>query len=180
MDQNPVTLRSTIPADEYGSFYAGYVARCQGQDPLTLLAEGPGLLESWVRSQPEEALSKGYAPGKWSIKEVIGHMIDAERVFAYRAFRISRGDKTPMEGFEENDYVKAGDFNLRSLDDLFAEYHAVRAGSMAMLSPLTADQYLFVGIANGHAVSLRAQVAIMAGHERHHLHVLKERYETAG
>lgn len=145
-----------------------------------MLAEGPGMLESWVRSQPEAALSQGYAPGKWTIKEVIGHMIDAERVFAYRAFRISRGDNTPMESFDENMYVEAGDANQRSLDILLDEYRAVRAGTMAMLANFPANSYLHIGIANGHPVSLRAQVAIMAGHERHHLHILKERYENAG
>jgi len=117
-----------------------------------------------------------YAPGKWSVKEVVGHVTDAERVFGYRALRIARADTTPMPGFDENAWVPAANFDRRSMPELVAGYQAVRAATVALFSSFDEEALTRRGTANDQEVSVRALAHIMAGHELHHMTILRERY----
>ena len=117
-----------------------------------------------------------YAPGKWTIKEVLGHMGDAERVFAYRALTFARGESVPLPGFDEQAWTPASGARDRTVADLVDELAAVRRATLALLSHLPSTAPLCRGIANGREISVRALAWIIAGHERHHLRILRERY----
>ena len=126
-----------------------------------------------------KAKAKGdhaYAPGKWTVKEVIGHLCDAERVFAYRAMRFARADATELPGFDENAYVANANFRSRTMDDLLDEMFAVRAATLSLAKHLPESAMSNRGSANGSPVTVRALFYIIAGHERHHLGILRERY----
>lgn len=173
---------TTIPApatDEYAPFYAGYIAGVKEKDVLSLLEGQTAELRAACGRLTDGQANARYAAGKWSIKEVLGHLADAERVFAYRALRIARGDATPMEGFDENAYVAGADFDRRTAGELLAEFEAVRAATLQLLRGLKPGVWEQRGVANGRPVSLRAIVYIIAGHVRHHLRVLEERYGVA-
>ncbi|HUG42051.1 MAG TPA: DinB family protein [Longimicrobiales bacterium] len=164
------------PADAVPAFYAGYVARVpDGEIDATLATQLDATVALLAPLSEEQALHR-YAPGKWSIKEVIGHVADAERVFAYRILRFARGDATPLAGFDENVYVPAGRFDDRPLEDLMAELRAVRAATVALLRGLPPDTLDRPGTANGVPLTARAIAWISAGHELHHRHILRERY----
>jgi uncharacterized damage-inducible protein DinB len=120
-----------------------------------------------------------YAPDKWSVKETVGHLSDTERIFAYRALRIARGDQTPMASFEQNDYVKSGNFGERRLSDLAEEFAAVRSASLALFRSLNDDAWTRRGVASNKEVSVRALAFMIAGHELHHQRILEERYFAA-
>jgi len=117
-----------------------------------------------------------YAPGKWTIKQVIGHVIDSERVFAYRALRFSRGDTTPLPGYEQDDYVKVGNFNEISLPRLLADYRTVRESTIALFRDLPKEAWRRGGLANNFQVTVRGLAFQIAGHEQHHLKIVRERY----
>jgi len=166
-------------ASEYAEFYAGYVARVTEDDILGVLAAQKDTIGALARSLPEPKRSYRYAEGKWSVAEVLSHLIDGERVFGYRAFCFSRGEQAALPGFDENEYVsaaRAGDVPLAPLADEFA---AVRDSNLAFLRRLGADAWTRTGTASGKPVSVRALAWIMAGHPRHHLAVLRERYGMA-
>ena len=169
--------RRNRPApDEYAPFYESYIARVPDGDVVRLLGSQIDETIAFLRAIPESKGDHRYADGKWSIRETIGHMIDAERVFAYRALRFSRGDEIPVEGFDENLYVAAATFGRRSLGHLIAEFEFVRRSTIAMLEPLDETEMTRVGVANGKPVSVRALAFITAGHELHHVAILKDRY----
>jgi len=117
-----------------------------------------------------------YDKGKWSVKELLGHINDAERIFGYRALRIARKDKTPLAGFEENHYVKNGGFDKRSMTSLLDEFTALRRANIELFKSLDEKLLALKGIANGSPVSVRALAYIISGHTKHHLSILKERY----
>lgn len=117
-----------------------------------------------------------YEPGKWSIKELVGHLSDTERIMAYRLLRIARGDQTPLAGFEMDDYVRTGQADRRSLADLAAEFCAVRQATLALLRSLDAEDLARTGIASGHRVSACALAHVISGHVTHHGRILEERY----
>ena len=121
-----------------------------------------------------------YDRGKWSIKEVVGHLSDIERIMAYRALRIARGDTTALPGFDENAYVPVGKFDTRSLADLVGELRTARAATLALLRTFDADAWVRRGTANGKPVSVRALAFMIPGHERHHVEILKTRYRVGG
>jgi hypothetical protein len=166
-------------ADEYAPFYAGYVARVTEDDILGVLAAQKDEIGRLTRTLPEAKQSYRYAEGKWTIGEVLSHLIDGERVFGYRAFCFSRGEQAPLPSFDENQYVsgsRAGDVPLAALG---AEFAAVRESNLAFLRRLGDDAWARTGTASGKPVSVRALAWIMAGHPRHHLAVLRERYGVA-
>jgi len=170
---------SAIPrpaADEYAPHYAGYIAAVAGTDVRALLKRQCTELEAACAALSDDDARFRYAPQKWSIKEVIGHLSDAERVFAYRALRIARGDATPLSGFDENAYVAVAGFDRRPLAELLREFRQVRAATIALLDPVEPEAWTRRGVANGQAVSLRALACMIAGHAQHHLHLLGERY----
>ena len=161
---------------EYAPFYAGYIAKVKGDDLIGALEAN---LEEFSRTLGAVAEIRGgfaYAPGKWTLKEVIGHVIDAERVFSYRAMRIARGDETPLPGFDEKGWVPRSGANDRTIADLLAELRAVRAATLALLRHLPADSVARRGTASGNGVTVRALAWILAGHPMHHLGILRERY----
>ena len=161
---------------EYASFYAGYVARVSEDDILSVLLKQKDEVRELARSLPPAKESFRYAEGKWSIREVLGHLIDGERVFGYRAFCFSRGEQAPLPSFDENQYVgasRAGDVPLVALAREFA---AVRESNLGFLRRLGGEEWTRTGTASGKPVSVRALAWIMAGHPRHHVAVLRERY----
>lgn len=168
---------SARPAeDAVPAFYRGYVARVpDGDIAATLTAQIDDTASLLAHLSDEQALHR-YATGKWSIKEVVGHVADAERVFAYRILRFARGDATPLAGFDENQYVPAGRFDDRSLADLIGEFRAVRAATTVLLRGLPFDSLDRRGTANGVPLTARAIAWTTAGHELHHRHILRERY----
>ena len=166
-------------ATEYAPFYAGYVARVPDGDIVPQLARQVDDTAALVRGLSDAQGGFRYADGKWSVKEVIGHLADTERVMAYRALRAARGDATPLPPFDENLFVANARFDARTLPDLVAELRAVRAATIAFLSRLTSDEGARRGVASGHEVSARALAWIIAGHELHHAAVLRERYLSA-
>lgn len=173
----PATLSKRPDSTEHIEYFGRYTAlvpdgsieetlRKQREETAALLARVPAANEE-----------HRYAEGKWSVKEVVGHMADGERVFAYRALRIGRNDMTPLPGFEENDYVAEGRFGRRSLASLAQEFRAVREGTLELLAGLDETALVRRGTAAGNPVSARALFWIIAGHERHHVALLRERYE---
>lgn len=164
-------------SQHYASFYAGYLARVgDDEDVLALLDDELEPTLAMFRELREDQLTFRYAPGKWSVKQLLGHLVDSERVFQYRALRFARADRTPLPGFEENDYAVTGDFDARPIAGLLAEFEAVRRSTLALFAGLTPAMFERVGVANGNEMSVGALAWIMVGHQRHHLVVLRERY----
>ncbi len=162
--------------DEYGEFYAGYVARVPEGDLVTILAGQIEDTAGLLAGVEEETASRSYAPGKWSLKEVVGHLVDTERVMAYRALRLARGDTTPIPGFEQDDYVAAASFDTRSLHELVDELRLLRRGTVVLFDGLEEEAWSRRGTASGAPVSVRALACIIAGHELHHRVAMRERY----
>ena len=169
----------TIPrpsSAEYAPFHAGYVASVPDGDVLAMLKKQNSETLRLLGRVGEKKSRHRYAPGKWTIREVVGHLTDAERVFAYRALTIARGDKTPLPGFDEVAWGNTTNADTRTLKSLLEEFAAVRATTLAMIRGFTQEQLSRTGTASGHQVSVRGLVYVMAGHERHHVRILKERY----
>lgn len=162
-------------ASEFASFYAGYISRVPDSGPVAELKDQITTLEK-LKSLPEDKANYAYADGKWSVKEVIGHCADGERVFAYRLLRIARADKTPMPGFEENDWAKAAPHRHRPMSAVVDEFITVRRATLALLDSLDETAIANIGTANNNPISGRAICWILAGHARHHLNVLADRY----
>jgi uncharacterized damage-inducible protein DinB len=171
------TLSLSRPApDESAPFYHGYISQVAGEQIGGYLAEQVHELERLLTPLDDTAARARYAPGKWSVKEVLGHLIDAERIFSYRLLRIGRGDVTPLPGFDQNPYVSAAHSDERALRELAAEFRAVRLSSVALVNGLPSTSWSQMGQASGESVSARALVYIIVGHVAHHLDVLRERY----
>jgi hypothetical protein len=172
-----VEYRTDRPAEtEYAPFYAGYIAETPGGDILAILRGQVDEFRATLDAVPAGGGESRYAPGKWSIKEVAGHIIDAERLFGYRAFRFARNDSTPLSGFDEDYYVDHGWFDACPLERLEEEFRLVRLSHLAMFASFPPEAWTRGGIANGNHVSVRALAYIMAGHAAHHLEVLRTRY----
>jgi uncharacterized damage-inducible protein DinB len=168
--------RSRPEASEYAPFYHGYVALVPEGDVVELLRSGGSELLDSIRRIPEERAGHRYGPEKWSIRQVIGHLIDAERIFTYRALRVGRGDRTPLASFDENAYVRTAGSDARTLADLARELDVVRQASVLLFESLPDEAWSRSGVASDREVSLRALAYITAGHSRHHLRILRERY----
>jgi len=166
-------------SSEYASFYAGYVARVPEADVLAVLQKQRDEIRDLARALPAAKETFRYADGKWSIREVLGHLIDGERVFGYRAFCFSRGEQAPLPSFDENQYVAAAGAGQVPLAELASEFAAVRDANLAFLRRLSAAEGARVGTASGKPISVQALAYIMAGHPRHHVAVLRERYGVA-
>lgn len=164
---------------EYAPYYGKYVSLVAGDDVLAALADGLATTLALLQSVPEEQAGLRYAPGKWSIKELLGHMIDGERIFAYRALRFARGDTTPVPGFEQDDYIRNASFDACSLAALAAEFESVRRATLFLFKHLDAEAWTRSGVASESGVSVRALAYIIAGHELHHAGILRDRYLPA-
>ena len=161
---------------EYAPYYDRYISLVQGNDILTTLESQRRQMLLLLSGRDESDGDFRYAPDKWSAKEVLGHVCDTERIFAYRALRISRGDRTPIEGFEQDDYVRNGPFAQRPLAELIEDYIAVRRATLTLLRNLDEQAWMRRGIANKNEVSVRALAYTTAGHELHHRRILEEKY----
>jgi hypothetical protein len=163
-------------ASEYAPYYDRYISLIPGEDILNTLDQQRREMMLLLSCRDDEEGDFRYAPEKWSAKEVLGHVCDTERVFAYRALRISRADATPLEGFEQDDYVRNGPFAQRPLGDLVEDFIAVRRATLSLLRNLDEGAWMRRGIANKNEVSVRALAYIIAGHELHHRRILEEKY----
>jgi uncharacterized damage-inducible protein DinB len=166
-------------SNEYAPYYDRYISLIAEPNALEALERQLAEMMPVLRSITEAQGDHRYAAGKWSIRQVIGHLIDAERVFAYRALRFSRGDRTPLPGFEENDYAETAGSERRSLRDLIDELELVRRSTLAMLRGLDDAAWTRIGTANDVEMSVRAIAFVIAGHGRHHTKLLQERYLSA-
>ncbi len=167
----------TRPAPaEYAPFYADYVAQVPEGNILDILGAQLDESRTFLQAVPAERETFRYGPGKWSVREICGHLCDAERIMTYRALRFARGDKTPLPGFEENEYVPYSSYDLLPLRDISEELQCVRRSTIQLFRHLDSEAWLRIGSANGAEVSVRALAWIIAGHERHHLKVLASRY----
>ena len=172
------TVRSARPApSEYPEWHKGYVARVPEGDIVASLRDGQDRMKETLGTLPESIGSHRYADGKWTVRTVIGHMIDAERIFAYRALRIARGDATPLASFDENAFAVAAASDERRVAELVAELLAVRDGTTRLFASLPDAAWARSGTANNASVSVRALAYITAGHALHHLSILKDRYD---
>jgi len=161
---------------EYGAYYTGYIRQVPDGDILEILEVQRDETSRLLTRVSTAQETYRYAPGKWSVKEVVGHMADAERVFAYRALRFSRNDSTPLPGFDQDAYVAAAHFERRALPDLAAELYHQRTANLLLFRGFDAEEALRTGTASDHPFSVRALAYILAGHERHHVRILQERY----
>jgi hypothetical protein len=161
---------------EYAPYYEKYLTLVGGNDILATLEDQRRQTLLLLSGRTESDGDLRYAPEKWSVKEVLGHMNDTERIMSYRALRISRGDTTPMEGFEQDDYVRNGPFARRSLSDLIEDFIAVRRATVSLFRNLDESAWSRRGIANNNEVTVRALAYIIAGHELHHRRLLEEKY----
>ena len=165
---------------EYAPYYQDYVAHVNEEEILPVLRSQLDDLDVLLNRVAPEQETYRYADGKWSIREVAGHLIDAERVFGYRAFSIARGENQNLPGFDQNDYMLTAPYDRIELEDLLSELRLVRLANIAMLRSLDEEAWNRVGNANDNQVSVRALAFIMAGHVRHHMGVLRERYLVVG
>lgn len=167
---------SDLNDTEYIPYFKGYIDNAKG---LKLL---PGLQSSFdeamlfFQSIDEDKLSYRYAEGKWTIKEIICHLIDTERIFCYRALRFARQDKTVLSGFDENEYVEYSGADDRTINSLLEEYKSVRQASIALYNSFSQTTLLSKGVAGSGHVSVRALGFLIIGHEKHHIRIIKERY----
>src|SRR5712672_4807018 len=163
---------------EYAPYTGAYISLVVGNDILAALDEQRRQMLLLFSGRTDADGDLRYAPDKWSLKEVLGHVNDTERIMSYRALRISRGDATPIEGYEQDDYVRNGPFARRPLADLIEDYIAVRRATVSLLRNLDEAAWSRRGIANKNEVSVRGLAYIIAGHELHHRRILEEKYFT--
>lgn len=161
---------------EYAPYYERYISLVKGNEPLAFLTAQIENTVSALRAILEERGGHRYAPDKWTIREVVGHMIDTERIFAYRALRFSRNDAAALPGFEQDDYVREGPYENCRLSDLIDEFAAVRTTTVALFRNLSPEAWLRRGTASNNVMSVRALAYVIAGHELHHMKVMRERY----
>lgn len=162
--------------DEFDAYYQRYVSLVETDDIVSTLRNQIAETLAALAEIDEEKAGFRYAPGKWSVKELLGHIIDAERIFAYRALRIGRGDATPIEGYEQDDYIKNAEFDNCRLTHLAMEFALVRQSNVLMYEGLSESAWQRRGVANNCEITVRALAYISAGHELYHLDILKERY----
>ena len=162
--------------EEYAEYYETYISLVEEIDIVSALENQIDELNNLFSAISEEKADFRYAEGKWSIKELLGHLTDGERFFSYRALRISRADKTPMEGFEQDGYIENSNFNSMKLSDLLAEFSHLREANLIFFKNLTDEAWLRTGTASDMPFSVRALAYISVGHIRHHADILRQRY----
>ena len=172
----PALVIARPESGEYAPYYERYISLIEDNDILATLDRQRREMVLLLSGLSEEQGDFRYAPEKWSAKQVLGHVCDTERVFAYRALRISRGDVTPMEGFEQDDYVKNGPFARHVIAEVIEDYIAVRRATISLLRSLEEAAWSRRGVANKNEVTVRALADTIAGHEAHHRRILEEKY----
>lgn len=172
-----VTHFTTRPtAAEYDPEMARYMALVPAGDLVEILRRQGDEMRALLAPLDDVRAAARFAPGKWTVKQVLGHVMDAERVFAYRALRIGRGDRTPLPGYEDDDYIATGGFERRPIADLVEEMASIRGATVTLFASFDASAWLREGTANGHPISVRALGCDIVGHERYHANVLREKY----
>jgi hypothetical protein len=162
---------------EYAPYAKSDIDYVSGDEAVAALRDQERIVLDFFGAFTEDtANGLTYAPGKWTLKEVLGHLVDDERIFAYRALCVARGEAAPLPGFDENDYVAGANFESRALDDLIDEYRSVRHASITLFDSLTPEASVRRGIVNGYSASARGLAFHVAGHELHHLRTLREKY----
>lgn len=163
-------------ANEYNPYYGQYIQHLKGKNVIEALEKGVKEVNDLMVSLKEEKLKSAYAEGKWTIKEVLQHIMDTERIFCNRALRFARNDKTELPGFEQDDYVPFSGANERNSMEMLREYNAIRQATIALFQGCSDEMLARVGVASGSDMSVRAIAHVVTGHEKHHMHVIKERY----
>jgi len=161
---------------DYATYYEKYICLVEGEDILKILNDQSKKTQDVLNSFSEHKGNYRYADGKWTVKEVVGHLLDTERVFAYRALCIARGEKKSLPGYDQNDYVKDGNFNRRELFELNYEYRLLRESNLLLFRSFTPEMMKKRGFANETSVTVLAVLFMIAGHEKHHMKVLREKY----
>ena len=172
----PASYTARPEASEYAPYYDTYVSKVPDGDILQLLTTQIDETLALLGNLSEEQAEYRYAPDKWTLKEVVGHMGDTERIFAYRALRFSRNDATPLPGFDQKPFNEASTFSERTLADLLAEFRAIRQTTIYLFKGMNENMMTRTGTASQAAISVRALAYLIAGHERHHVGILRERY----
>jgi uncharacterized damage-inducible protein DinB len=173
------TLTATIhrpDPSEYDPYYDRYISLVKTDDIAATLQKQAQETRDLLSKVSAEKADSRYAPGKWSVKEVLGHINDTERIMSYRVLRIARGDQTPIEGFEQDDYVAGGKFGRRTLDDVLQEFMTIRNATIQLIRHLDPEAAERRGTANQKPISARAIIYVIAGHELHHRRILQEKY----
>ena len=163
-------------ATDYPSYYDPYIKLVKEDDALKTLDDGIFKMQALLSDIDEEKENYAYAPGKWTVKEVFGHIIDTERIMAYRALRFARGDGQELPGFDENTYVKNAKFSKRKLIDMAHEFSLMRQSNISLFKSFDEEALNRKGIANKNPVNVRSIIYIIAGHQLHHMNIVKERY----
>jgi len=161
---------------EYAPYYQNYVNQVSETDVIAVLRSEIDDLDVLLNRVPADKETYAYGEGKWTIREIVGHLIDGERVFGYRAFCIARGETQNLPGFEQDDYLRTAPYNQITLEDLLSELRLVRLSNIAMFRTLDEEAWNRTGTANDNPVTVRALAFVMAGHLRHHMNVLRDRY----
>lgn len=170
--------RKRPEASEFAHWYAGYIAQTSGNDFMEALQSADEELNELLGNLSDERAERAYAPEKWTIKDLLQHLIDSEWIFAYRALRFARKDTTDLPGFDHDGYVEPAAANQRKIKELLADQSHLRQATIALFKSFTNQALLQSGTANGNKVSVRALAWIIAGHQLHHLEIIKERYLT--
>lgn len=170
-------ITSALKTGEFNTYYQRYIDLVDPElELLEALQKGQTRVNDFFSKIPENKLTYRYGEGKWSVLEVFQHMIDTERVFMYRCFRIGRRDSTPLAGFEQDDYIEPSAANTKSLEKILAEFNAIRNASISLIESISDENLAFVGNANGSATSARAVAFIIPGHDIWHMNIIRERY----
>ena len=164
--------------EEYANFYRGYIELVGDQDVIEYLTDQSDSFSAYLKKIPKEKMGFAYKEGKWTVAQVLGHVIDVERVMSYRILRFSRQDKTPIPGFDQDIYVENSSFEARSISSLKAEILGLRAANIELIKSLTEEQTKYTGQSNEVIFSVRALVYILGGHLAHHWNILKDRYQV--
>jgi len=162
--------------EDYDAIYGGYISLIGDDDIIEVLKEQRKTSEKFLKTFTEKQGNYSYADGKWTVKEVLGHVIDTEKIMAYRALSFARGEKQSLPGFEQDDYVAESNFNKRSLADLINEFITIRESNIILFKSFNEEILIRRGTANESEVTVLALIYIIAGHEKHHMKFLKERY----
>lgn len=168
-----------LSQEEYGDFYGRYIRKSIGENLIARFRDGYKDVTELLQSLDDEQALYRYAEGKWTIKETVGHMIDTERIMNFRALTFARKDTHQLPGFNQDDYVTAANFNETPLDDLMQQYRGVRSATLQLFSSFDDEMLMATGMASGSEFTVRALGYIIAGHEIHHLEILRKKYVVA-
>lgn len=176
MTQSDINRMFKLPPDEYGEYYKGYIHHIEYSELDTQLSANLKTAIDLLDSIDEEKALYRYEEGKWSVKEVFGHIIDTERIFTYRALAIARGEENPLAGYDHNQYVNAAGFDDFELVKLSEQYQTTRAATLSLFQSFTQNELLKRGVVNGSNFTVRGLGFVIAGHELHHFQILRDRY----